>query len=58
MSKRKHGTLYKLTGVVLPMNCANVDTDQLTPKQFLKWVEGTRLGKFLLFDWRHNAVYV
>ena len=34
----------KLTGVVLPMNRVNVDTDQIIPKQFLKRVERTGFG--------------
>ncbi|MFH2126019.1 MAG: 3-isopropylmalate dehydratase small subunit, partial [Pseudomonadota bacterium] len=29
----------KLTGVVVPLDMAHVDTDQLVPKQFLKSVE-------------------
>ena len=44
----------KLTGVVLPMNRVNVDTDQIIPKQFLKCVERTGFGEFLFFDWRYN----
>ena len=43
-----------LTGVVLPMNRVNVDTDQIIPKQFLKRVERTGFGEFLFFDWRYN----
>ena len=44
----------KLTGVVLPMNRVNVDTDQIIPKQFLKRVERNGFGEFLFFDWRYN----
>ena len=44
----------KLTGVVLPMNRVNVDTDQIIPKQFLKRVERTGFGEVLFFDWRFN----
>ena len=44
----------KLTGVVMPMNRVNVDTDQIIPKQFLKRVERTGFGEFLFFDWRYN----
>ncbi len=44
----------KMTGVVLPMNRVNVDTDQIIPKQFLKRVERTGFGEFLFFDWRYN----
>jgi 3-isopropylmalate/(R)-2-methylmalate dehydratase small subunit len=43
-----------MTGVVMPMNRVNVDTDQIIPKQFLKRVERTGFGEFLFFDWRFN----
>ena len=41
------------TGLVLPLDRANVDTDQIIPKQFLKRIERTGFGKFLFFDWRY-----
>jgi 3-isopropylmalate/(R)-2-methylmalate dehydratase small subunit len=41
------------TGLVLPMDRPNVDTDQIIPKQFLKRIERTGFGKFLFFDWRY-----
>ncbi|SDW68256.1 3-isopropylmalate dehydratase, small subunit [Marinococcus luteus] len=34
---------------------ANVDTDQIIPKQFLKRVERTGFGQFLFFDWRFKS---
>jgi len=34
------------------MDRANVDTDQIIPKQFLKRIERTGFGEFLFFDWR------
>jgi 3-isopropylmalate/(R)-2-methylmalate dehydratase small subunit len=40
------------TGVVAPLDRANVDTDQIIPKQFLKRVERTGFGDFLFYDWR------
>jgi len=40
------------TGVVVAMDRANVDTDQIIPKQFLKRVERSGFGEFLFFDWR------
>ncbi|MGC4001692.1 MAG: 3-isopropylmalate dehydratase small subunit [Pirellulales bacterium] len=43
-----------LTGLVAPMDRANVDTDQIIPKQFLKRIERTGFGQFLFFDWRFN----
>ena len=39
------------TGLVAPMDRANVDTDQIIPKQFLKRIERTGFGKFLFWDW-------
>jgi len=39
-------------GLVAPLDKANVDTDQIIPKQFLKAIVRTGLGKGLFFDWR------
>ena len=36
------------------MDRANVDTDQIIPKQFLKRIERTGFGQFLFFDWRFD----
>jgi 3-isopropylmalate/(R)-2-methylmalate dehydratase small subunit len=44
----------KHTGRVVPMDRANVDTDQIIPKQFLKRIERTGFGKYLFFDWRFH----
>jgi len=43
-----------VTGVVAPLDRANVDTDQIIPKQFLKRVERTGFGEFLFYDWRYR----
>src|SRR5215204_1414397 len=43
----------KHSGIVAPLNQANVDTDQIIPKQFLKRIERTGFGEFLFFDWRY-----
>ena len=40
------------TGRVAVLDRANVDTDQIIPKQFLKRVERTGFGQFLFNDWR------
>jgi 3-isopropylmalate/(R)-2-methylmalate dehydratase small subunit len=40
------------TGLAAPLDRANVDTDQIIPKQFLKRVERSGFGQFLFFDWR------
>jgi 3-isopropylmalate/(R)-2-methylmalate dehydratase small subunit len=39
-------------GTVVPLDRANVDTDQIIPKQFLKRIERTGFGEFLFYDWR------
>jgi 3-isopropylmalate/(R)-2-methylmalate dehydratase small subunit len=41
-------------GKVAPLDRANVDTDQIIPKQFLKRIERTGFGEFLFYDWRHS----
>jgi 3-isopropylmalate/(R)-2-methylmalate dehydratase small subunit len=38
-------------GAVTHLDRANVDTDQIMPKQFLKRVERTGFGEFLFYDW-------
>ena len=43
------------TGLVVPLDRANVDTDQIIPKQFLKRVERTGFGEFLFYDWRFGS---
>lgn len=40
------------TGKAVALDRANVDTDQIIPKQFLKRIEKTGFGQFLFFDWR------
>jgi 3-isopropylmalate/(R)-2-methylmalate dehydratase small subunit len=45
----------KHTGLVAPLDRANVDTDQIIPKQFLKRIERTGFGQFLFYDWRYGA---
>ena len=42
----------KHTSIAASMNRANVDTDQIIPKQFLKKVERTGFGQHLFHDWR------
>src|SRR2546429_4300320 len=42
-------------GLVTPLDRANVDTDQIIPKQFLKRIERTGFGEFLFYDWRHTS---
>ena len=42
------------TGLVVPLDRANVDTDQIIPKEFLKRIERTGFGEFLFHDWRRK----
>ncbi len=44
----------KHTGLVVPMDRSDVDTDQLMPKQFLKRIERSGFGQFLFYDWRYT----
>ena len=41
------------TGRVAALPRANVDTDQIIPKQFLKRIERTGFGPSLFYDWRY-----
>ena len=41
-------------GKVAPLDRANIDTDQIIPKQFLKRIERTGFGEFLFYDWRRG----
>ena len=43
----------KHTGLVMPLDRVNVDTDQMVPKQFLKLQTKQGYGKFLFYDWRY-----
>src|SRR5579863_3446268 len=43
----------KHTGLVLPLDRVNVDTDQIVPKQFLKSITREGLGRVLFYDWRY-----
>jgi 3-isopropylmalate/(R)-2-methylmalate dehydratase small subunit len=43
------------TGLVVPLERENVDTDQIIPKQFLKRIERTGYGEFLFYDWRFQS---
>ena len=44
----------KLSGVAAPLNMINIDTDKLIPKQFLKTIKRTGLGKHLFNEMRFN----
>jgi 3-isopropylmalate/(R)-2-methylmalate dehydratase small subunit len=42
------------TGLVVPLDRSDVNTDDIIPKQFLKRIERTGYGEFLFFDWRYR----
>jgi 3-isopropylmalate/(R)-2-methylmalate dehydratase small subunit len=42
-----------LTGLVAPLDRANVDTDAIIPKQFLKSIHRTGFGPYLFDEWRY-----
>ena len=43
------------TGIVATLNRANVDTDAIIPKQFLKSIKRSGFGPNAFFDWRYTA---
>ena len=46
----------KIEGRVQVLDRADVDTDQIIPKQFLKRIERTGFGEFLFYDWRKEGL--
>ena len=48
----------EIVGNAIPLNRADVDTDQIIPKQFLKRIERTGFGPFAFFDWRKDPSFV
>jgi 3-isopropylmalate/(R)-2-methylmalate dehydratase small subunit len=48
----------RVAGRMTPLDRADVDTDQIIPKQFLKRIERTGYGPFLFFDWRAGGDFV
>ena len=46
-----------MTGSVVVLDRADVDTDQIIPKQFLKRIERTGYGEFLFFDWMRDPEF-
>jgi 3-isopropylmalate/(R)-2-methylmalate dehydratase small subunit len=47
-----------LNGVVAPLDRANVDTDQIIPKQFLSSIKRTGFGEGLFAEWRKDPQFV
>ncbi|MBM4415670.1 MAG: 3-isopropylmalate dehydratase small subunit [Chloroflexi bacterium] len=50
--------VHEIVGNAIPLNRADVDTDQIIPKQFLKRIERTGFGPFAFFDWRKDPAFV
>ncbi|HVH63693.1 MAG TPA: 3-isopropylmalate dehydratase small subunit [Candidatus Dormibacteraeota bacterium] len=50
--------IKRVTGRMAPLDLADVDTDQIIPKQFLKRIERTGYGPFLFYDWRARGDFV
>ncbi len=46
------------TGRAVPLDRADVDTDQIIPAQYLKRVERTGYGQFLFDEWRKDAGFI
>jgi 3-isopropylmalate/(R)-2-methylmalate dehydratase small subunit len=46
----------KVSGRVQALDRADVDTDQIIPKQFLKRIERSGFGEFLFYDWRREGL--
>jgi 3-isopropylmalate/(R)-2-methylmalate dehydratase small subunit len=47
-----------IEGEMVPLDRADVDTDQIMPKQFLKRIERDGFGEFVFFEWRKEADFV
>ena len=47
-----------IEGKIAPLDRADVDTDQIIPKQFLKRIERTGFGEFLFYDWVRDGEVV
>lgn len=46
--------INKITSILTPLDRKNVDTDQIISKEFLKRIERTGFGKYLLYHWRFH----
>ncbi|MCK9486180.1 MAG: 3-isopropylmalate dehydratase small subunit [Dehalococcoidia bacterium] len=47
-----------VTGRAVPLNKADVDTDQIMPKQFLKRIERSGFGPYAFHDWKKDPDFV
>ena len=48
----------RIAGRAVPLDRADVDTDQIIPAQFLKRIERTGFGPFLFEEWRKDPGFV
>ena len=51
-------SIKNINSIVLPLNRADVDTDQIMPKQYLKRVERSGYGPFAFDEWRKDPNFV
>ncbi|MBJ7603851.1 MAG: 3-isopropylmalate dehydratase small subunit [Candidatus Dormibacteraeota bacterium] len=49
---------HRVTGRIAPLDLADVDTDQIIAKQFLKSIERTGYGQYLFYEWRKSGDFV
>jgi 3-isopropylmalate/(R)-2-methylmalate dehydratase small subunit len=50
--------IKRVEGRMAPLDLADVDTDQIIPKQFLKRIERSGFGPALFYDWRREEGFV
>src|SRR6266508_6957213 len=50
--------IVRASGRMMPLDRADVDTDQIIPKQFLKRIERSGFGPFLFYDWRRAGNFI
>jgi 3-isopropylmalate/(R)-2-methylmalate dehydratase small subunit len=50
--------VIRVEGTALPLDRADVDTDQIIPAQYLKRVERTGFGPYLFDEWRKDPAFV
>ena len=48
----------RIEGTALPLDRADVDTDQIIPAQYLKRVERTGFGSYLFVEWRKDPAFI
>jgi 3-isopropylmalate/(R)-2-methylmalate dehydratase small subunit len=48
----------RIEGTAVPLDRADVDTDQIVPARFLKRIERTGFGEFLFAEWRQDPAFV